>query len=42
MLCTSGLMDDVISVSKQRLLDVAVQLKRSAHAVLGLATNCAQ
>ena len=42
MLCTSGFMDDVISVSKQRLLDVAVQLKRSAHAALGLATNCAQ
>jgi len=25
-----------------RLLDVAAQLKRSAHAALGLAINCAQ
>jgi len=25
-----------------RLLDVAAQMKRSAHAALGLATNCAQ
>jgi len=25
-----------------RLLDVAAQLKRSAHAALGLAVNCAQ
>ena len=41
-LCTSGFMDDVISVRKPRLLDVAAQLKRSAHAALGLAINCAQ
>jgi len=27
---------------KPRLLDVAAQLKRSAHAALGLAINCAQ
>jgi len=27
---------------KLRLLDVAVQLKRNAHAALGLAINCAQ
>jgi len=39
MLCTSGFMDDVIFA---RLLDVAAQLKRSAHAALGLAINCAQ
>jgi len=41
-LCTSGFMDDVIFARKLRLLDVAAQLKRSAHAALGLATNCAQ
>jgi len=35
-------MDDVIFAPKPRLLDVAVQLKRSAHAALGLAINCAQ
>jgi len=40
MLCTSGFMDDVIFAHKPRLLDVAAQLKRSAHAALGLATNC--
>ena len=34
--------DDVIFAHKPRLLDVAAQLKRSAHAVLGLAINCAQ
>ena len=34
-------MDDVMVAHKQRLLDVAVQLKRSAHAALGLATKCA-
>jgi len=33
-LCTSG--------NKSRLLDVAAQLKRSAHAALGLAINYAQ
>jgi len=31
-LCTSGFMDDVIFANKPRLLDVAAQLKRSAHA----------
>ena len=41
-LCTSGFMDDVIFAYKPRLLDVAAQLKRSAHAALGLAINCAQ
>jgi len=35
-------MDDVIFARKPRLLDVAAQLKRSAHAALGLAINCAQ
>jgi len=30
-LCTSGFMDDVIFAHKQRLLDVAAQLKRSAR-----------
>jgi len=38
-LCISGFMDDVIFA---RRLDVAAQLKRSAHAALGLAINCAQ
>jgi len=42
MLCTSGFMDDVIFAHKPRLLDVAAQLKRSAHAALGLAVKCAQ
>jgi len=42
-LCTSGFfMDDVIFTRKPRLIDVAYQLKRSAHAALGLAINCAQ
>jgi len=41
-LCTSGFMDDVIFAHKPRLLDVAAQLKRSAHAALGSVTNCAQ
>jgi len=41
-LCTSGFMDDVIFAHKQRLLDVAAQLKRIAHAALGLVTKCAQ
>jgi len=41
-LCTSGFMDDVIFTHKPRLLDVAAQLKRSAHAALGLAGKCAQ
>ena len=36
-LCTSGFMDDIIFAHKPRLLDVATQLKRSAHAALGLA-----
>ena len=38
IVCTSGFMDDVIFA---RLLDVAAHLKRSAHAALGLAINCA-
>jgi len=42
MLYTSGFMDDVVFAYKPRLLDVANQLKRSAHAALGLAINCAQ
>ena len=42
MLCTSGFMDDVMFAHKLRLLDVAAQLKRSAHAALGLAVNCTQ
>jgi len=41
-LCTSGFMDDVIFARKPRLLDVAAQLQRSAHAALGLAVSCAQ
>ena len=41
-LCTSGFMDDAIFAQKPRLLDVAAQLKRTAHAVLGLAIKCAQ
>ena len=40
-LCTSGFMDDVILAHKPRLLHVAAQLKRSAHAAMGLAINCA-
>jgi len=42
MLCTSGFMDDVIFAHKPRLLDVAAQLKLSAHAPLGSAINYAQ
>ena len=34
-------MDDVIFAQKPKLLDVAAQLKHSAHAALGLAINCA-
>jgi len=41
-LCISGCMDDVIFARKPRLLDVTGQLKRRAHAALGLAINCAQ
>jgi len=40
-LCTSGFMDDAIFAHKPRLLDIAAQLKRSVHAALGLAINCA-
>jgi len=40
-LCTSGFTDDVIFARKPRLLGVAAQLQRSAHAALGLAINCA-
>jgi len=36
---TLGFMDDVIFAHKQRLLDIDAQLKRSAHAALGLAIN---
>jgi len=39
--CTAGFMDDVIFAHKPRLLDIAAQLKRSAHAALGLAISCA-
>ena len=42
MSCISGFMDDVIFAHKPRLLDVAAQLKRSAHAAFGLAIDCAQ
>ena len=42
MLCTSGLMDDDIVAHKPRLLDVAAQLKRSAHAAFDLAIKCTQ
>ena len=42
MLRTFGFMDDVIFAHKPRLLDVAAQLKRNAHAALGLAINCAK
>jgi len=41
-LCTSGFTDDVIFAHKPRMLDVADQLKRGAHAALGLAIKCAQ
>ena len=41
-LCTSGFIDDVVFAQKPRLLDVGAQLKRSAHAALGLTINCAQ
>jgi len=37
----SGFMHDVIFARKPRLLDVASQLKCSAHAALGLAVLCA-
>ena len=44
VLCTSGFMDDIIFAHKPMLLDVASQLKRSAHAALGMAIflKCAQ
>ena len=44
MLCTAGFMDDVTFAHKQKLIDVAAQLKRSAHAALGsgLTINCVQ
>ena len=41
-LCIFGFMDDVIFAHKPRMLDVDAQLKRSAHAALGLAINYAQ
>jgi len=34
--------DDVIFAYKPRLSDIAAQLKRSAHAALVVAINCAQ
>ena len=40
--CTSGFKDHVIFAHKPMLLDVTAQLKRSAHAALGLAINRAQ
>ena len=40
ILCISGFMDDIIFADK--LLDVVTQLKRSAHAALGLAIDWAQ
>jgi len=42
MFYISGFMDGVIFAHKPRLLDVATQLKRGAHAALGLAVNCAR
>ena len=42
ILCTSGFIDDVMFAHKPRLINVAAQLKRSAHAALGLAINGAQ
>jgi len=36
------IMDDVMFAHKPRFLDVAAQLKCSAHAALGLAVNFAQ
>ena len=42
VISTSGFMADVIFAHKPRLLDVVAQLKRSAHAALGLAISCAQ
>jgi len=41
-LCASAFIGDVIFAHKPRLLDVAAQLKRRAHAALGLFINCAQ
>jgi len=41
-LCTSDFLDDIIFAQKPKLLDVAAQLKRSAHAVLSLYIDCAQ
>ena len=35
-------MDDVMFAHKPSLLDIAAQLKRSAHAALSLTINCAQ
>jgi len=40
--CTSCFMDDIIFAHRPMLLDVAPQLKRSAHAALGLAIKCVQ
>ena len=40
--CTSGFTDDVIFAHMPRLLDVAAQLKHSAHAASGFVINFAQ
>jgi len=42
MLCTSGFMHDVIFAHEPRSLGVSAQLKRSAHAALGLAIHSVQ
>jgi len=39
---TSGFIEDVKFAHMTRLLDVAVQLMRSAHAALGMAIDCTQ
>jgi len=40
--CVLPLLWEVIFAHKPTLLDVAAQLKRTEHAALGLAINCAQ
>jgi len=42
ILCISSFVDDVMFAYNPRLLDIAAQLKCSAHAALGLAVSCAQ
>jgi len=41
-LCTSGFMYDVMFAHEPRLLEVATQSKRSAHAASDLAVICTQ